>query len=99
MNIIGIYDKLDNTVSTGEGKLVDVNTLNDVLYGKKYIRYGGSDYRGYIEKGKAYIAPYSGRYGNGYCVATHAYRKDGTTSTKYMTVWFCVKRENDNGKS
>lgn len=48
----------------------------------------GAQYRGYIEVGKAFIAPYSGKYGNGFICCTHNAR-----SSRYMDVCYYIPKE------
>ena len=97
MNIYGIYDKL-SSIDTTKGAVISRDEAdNKYLYNSNYHRFGGADYRGYIEEGSAYVAPYEGRYGKGVAVAVHSYYR-GKTSPKFMQVYFCIEKgdeEND----
>ena len=94
MNIYGIYDKL-HSVDTTKGVAVSRDYAeNKYLLNRNYRHFGGASYRGYIEEGGAYVAPYEGRYGKGVAVAIHDYYR-GKTSTKFMRVFFCIKKEGE----
>ena len=95
MNIYGIYDKL-SSIDTTKGVVISRNDAdNKYLYNEKYRRFGGADYRGYIEEGFAYVAPYDGRYGKGFAVAVHSYYK-GKSSSKFMQIYFCIEKEGED---
>lgn len=97
MNIYGIYDKL-HSVDTTKGVVMSISDAeNEYLCNEKYRCFGGADYRGYIEKDVAFVAPYEGRYGKGFAVAVHSYYK-GKSSSKFMQIFFCIEKgdkEND----
>lgn len=97
MNIYGICDKL-KSVNTKKGVVISIDVAeNKYLCNSNYRHFGGASYRGYIEKGSAYVAPYKGRYGKGVAVAIHDYYKS-KASTKFMQVYFCIEKgdeEND----
>ena len=94
MNIYGIYDKL-HSVDTTKGVVIYHNTANvKYLCNSNYRRFGGASYRGYIDEGYAYVAPYEGRYGKGVAVAIHDYYR-GKSSTKFMRVFFCIEKEGE----
>lgn len=93
MNIYGIYDKF-TTIDTANGvKMLRSDADARYLYNSKYIRFGGAEYRGYIERDLAYVAPYEGRYGKGVAVAVHSYANHGKTSSKFMQIYFCIEKE------
>ena len=94
MNIYGICDKL-KSVDTTKGAVISIDDAeNKYLCNSNYRRFGGASYRGYIEEGSAYVAPYEGRYGKGVAVAIHDYYK-GKASTKFMQVFFCIEKEGE----
>lgn len=97
MNIYGICDKL-KSVNTKKGFVISrTDAFNDYILNSKYFLRAGGMYRGYIEAGFAYVAPYNGRYGKGFVVALHSYYK-GKTSPKFMQIYFCIEKgdeEND----
>ena len=94
MNIYGIYDKLHSVDATKGIVISRDDADNKYLYNSKYRRFGGADYRGYIEEGSAYVAPYEGRYGKGVIVAVHSYYR-GKTSSKFMQIYFCIEKEGE----
>ena len=94
MNIYGICDKL-KSVNTKKGVVISRDDAdNKYLYNSNYRRFGGASYRGYIEEGSAYVAPYEGRYGKGVVVAIHSYYR-GKTSSKFMQIFFCIEKEGE----
>ena len=94
MNIYGICDKL-KSVNTKKGFVISyVKACNDYILNSKYHCHVGGIYRGYIEAGSAYVAPYNGRYGKGVAVAIHGYYK-GKSSTKFMQIYFCIEKEGE----
>ena len=91
MNIYGIYDKLPS-VDTTKGVVISRNEVdNKYLYNSNYRCFGGANYRGYIEKDSAYVAPYDGRYGKGVVIAVHSYYK-GKSSSRFMQIYFCTEK-------
>ena len=95
MNIYGICDKL-KSVNTKKGFVISYDdAFNDYIFNSsKYnFRIGGM-YRGYIELGHAYAAPYNGRYGKGVAIAVHGYYL-GKTSSKFMQIYFCIEKEGE----
>ena len=94
MNIYGICNKL-KSVNTKKGFIISLaDACNDYILNSKYnLRIGGI-YRGYIEVGSAYVAPYNGRYGKGVVVALHSYYK-GKSSSKFMQIYFCTEKEGE----
>lgn len=94
MNIYGICDKL-KSVNTKKGFVVShLEACNDYIHNSKYnLRIGGI-YRGYIEVGSAYVAPYNGRYGKGVAVALHSNYK-GKSSSRFMRIYFCTEKEGE----
>ena len=94
MNIYGIYDKLHSVDATKGIVISRDDADNKYLYNSNYRRFGGADYRGYIEKDSAYVAPYDGSYGKGVAVVVHSYYR-GKTSSKFMTVYFCIEKEGE----
>lgn len=94
MNIYGICDKL-KSVNTKKGFMISsADAFNNYILNSKYILRVGGMYRGYIEVGFAYVAPYNGRYGKGVAVAVHSYYK-GKTSPKFMQIYFCIEKEGE----
>lgn len=94
MNIYGICDKL-KSVNTKKGFVISCeDALNNYIFNSKYNFRIGGIYRGYIEKGIAYVAPYDGRYGKGFVVAVHSYYK-GKSATKFMRIYFCIEKEGE----
>ena len=94
MNIYGICDKL-KSVNTKKGFVVSyIEACNNYISNSKYYCHVGGMYRGYIEEGSAYVAPYNGRYGKGVAVALHSYYK-GKTSSKFMQIYFCIEKEGE----
>ena len=94
MNIYGICNKL-KSVNTKKGFVIsNADACNDYILNSKYnLRIGGI-YRGYIEVGSAYVAPYDGRYGKGVAVAVHIHYK-GKSSSKFMQIYFCIEKEGE----
>ena len=94
MNIYGICDKL-KSVNTKKGFVISrAEALKDYIFNDKYNFRIGAIYRGYIEAGSAYVAPYDGRYGKGFAVALHSYYK-GKSSSKFMRIYFCTEKEGE----
>ena len=94
MNIYGIFDKL-KSVNTKKGFIISrADAIDKFIFNGKYnLRVGGM-YRGYIEVGSAYVAPYNGRYGKGVVVALHSYYK-GKSSSKFIQIYFCTEKEGE----
>lgn len=94
MNIYGICDKL-KSVNTKKGFVISLaDAYNDYIFNSKYNIRIGAIYRGYIEKGFAYVAPYDGRYGKGFAVAVHSNYK-GKSSSRFMRIYFCTEKKGD----
>ena len=91
MNIYGICNKL-KSVNTKKGFMISrADAFNNYILNSKYNLRTGGIYRGYIEVGYAYIAPYNGRYGKGFAIAVHSYYK-GKSSSKFMQIYFCTEK-------
>ena len=94
MNIYGICDKL-KSVNTKKGFVISLaEAYENYIFNSKYHCRVGGIYRGYIEEGVAFVAPYEGRYGKGVAVAAHSYYK-GKTSSRFMQVYFCIEKEGE----
>ena len=94
MNIYGICDKL-KSVNTKKGFVVShTKACNDYIFNSKYYCHVGAMYRGYIDEGSAYVAPYDGRYGKGVVVALHSYY-NGKASSRFMQIYFCIEKEGE----
>ena len=94
MNIYGICDKL-KSVNTKKGFVISsADAFNNYILNSKYILRVGGMYRGYIEVGSAYVAPYNGRYGKGVALALHSYYK-GKTVSSFMQIYFCIEKEGE----
>ena len=94
MNIYGICDKL-KSVNTKKGFVISyVKACNDYILNSKYHCHVGGIYRGYIEAGSAYVAPYNGRYGKGFAVAVQSCYK-GKRSSIFMRIYFCTEKEGE----
>lgn len=94
MNIYGICDKL-KSVNTKKGFVISSDdAFSNYIFNSKYnVRVGGI-YRGYIEVGSAYVAPYNGRYGKGVAVALHSDYK-GKSSSRFTQIYFCIEKEGE----
>ena len=94
MNIYGICDKL-KSVNTKKGFIIPhADAFNNYIFNSKYHCHVGGIYRGYIEAGFAYVAPYDGRYGKGVAIAVHSYYK-GKTTSKFRRNYFCTEEEGE----
>ena len=94
MNIYGICDKL-KSVDTKKGFMISsTDAFNNYILNSKYLLRVGGMYRGYIEVGSAFVAPYDGRYGKGVAVAMHSYYK-GKTAPRFMQIYFCIEKEGE----
>lgn len=95
MDLYGIRNM--KSVDFEHGKVIRsmdvVRTVSDRLGTKRLLMCGGKEslgslYRGYIEVGSAYIAPYSGKYGRGFICCTHS-----EVSSQYMDVCYYIREE------
>ena len=94
MNIYGICDKL-KSVNTKKGFVISrKDAFDKYIFNSKYNFRIGGIYRGYIEVGSAYVAPYNGRYGKGVAVAVQSCYK-GKRSSIFMRIYFCTKKEGE----
>ena len=92
MNIYGLFKK--STVITECGRLWLEDDFENYFkdFRNQYKIIGPVNVQGYINNGCCYVAPYSGKYGEGVVVCKPEYYM-GRKSTKYMKMYYYIRKE------